>query len=108
MLVLEIRGSDTAVSINKSGKVQTGLVQVEAHVKDASHGGWAFYRFGDGSKKEGALIPKSADCYSCHEQNAAVDTTFVQFYSTLAEIAKTKGTFAEKPSATKSSQPDQH
>jgi hypothetical protein len=33
-------------------------------------------------------------CYSCHEQHAAVDTTFVQFYPTLLEIAKKKGTLA--------------
>lgn len=35
-----------------------------------------------------------ADCYSCHEQHAAVDTTFVQFYPTLLEIAKQKKTLS--------------
>jgi hypothetical protein len=36
----------------------------------------------------------TAVCYSCHEQHAAVDTTFVQFYPTLLEIAKAKHTFS--------------
>jgi hypothetical protein len=104
VLILEARGSDTNVSINKSGRVQTDVLAVEAHVKDASKGGWAFYNFGNGLRREGTLFPKSANCYSCHEQNAAVDTTFVQFYSTFAEIAKAKGTFAEKSTVTRSGQ----
>ena len=94
VLVLEARASDSKVSINKDGRVQANVVGVEAHVKDASHGGWAFYNFGNGTQQVGTLLPKTATCYSCHEQNAAVDTTFVQFYPTLADIAKAKGTFA--------------
>ena len=39
-------------------------------------------------------IPARAECYSCHEKHAAVDTTFVQFYPTLLEIAKKKGTLS--------------
>ena len=35
-----------------------------------------------------------ASCYTCHEQQAAVDTTFVQFYPTLLPIAKSKGTLS--------------
>lgn len=105
VLLLEIRASDSKVSINKDGRVQTSVVRVEAHIKDAAHGGWAFYNFGDGSKRAATRIPKTATCYSCHQQNGAVDTTFVQFYPTLAEIAKAKGTFAERPLAPISSQP---
>lgn len=99
VLVLEARASESKVPINKDGRVQTGVVGIEAHVKDASHGGWAFYSFGNGTRREGTLFPKTATCYSCHEQNAAVDTTFVQFYPTLADIAKAKGTFVETESA---------
>jgi len=40
------------------------------------------------------MVPKDASCYSCHEQHAAVDTTFVQFYPTLLPIAKQKGTLS--------------
>ena len=34
ILILEVRGSDSKVSINKDGRVQTNTVGVEAHVKD--------------------------------------------------------------------------
>jgi Cytochrome P460 len=94
VLVLELRNSDTKVSINKDGRVQADVVAVEAHVKDAERGGWAFYGFRKG-EAEAALIPKTQDCYSCHRQNGAVDSTFVQFYPTLIETAKSKGTFKE-------------
>ncbi len=93
-MILEVRSSDTKVSINKDGRVQTGVVGMEAHVKDASKGGWAFYGF-PGGKTEGSLFPKTADCYACHEKNGAVDTTFAQFYPTLIEIAKKHGTYRD-------------
>jgi hypothetical protein len=92
VLILEIRDSGSKVSINKDGRVQTDLVGISAHVKDASHGGWAFYAF-DKNAQTANLLPANADCYSCHKQSGAVDTTFVQFYPTLIEIAKAKGTF---------------
>jgi hypothetical protein len=40
------------------------------------------------------MIPQSADCYSCHAEHGAVDTTFVQFYPTLLPIAKAKATLS--------------
>jgi hypothetical protein len=40
------------------------------------------------------MIPTTANCYSCHSEHAAVDTTFVQFYPTLLPIAKAKGTLS--------------
>ena len=87
--MLEIRKAGSQASPNLSGHFQTERVDLEAHVKDED-GVWAFYSFGNGSKT-GTRIPKAANCYSCHEQHAAVDTTFVQFYPTLLEIAKAKG-----------------
>lgn len=95
VLILEARASDSKVSINKNGHVQTNVVGIEAHVKDAAHGGWAFYSFGNGTQQEGTLFPKTANCYSCHEQSGAVDTTFVQFYPTLIAAAKANGIFKE-------------
>jgi len=86
VLVLELRGSSTNVSINRSGYVQTGVVDVEVHVKDAARGGWAFYAFRPG-QTQAKMIPRSATCYSCHEQHGSVDTTFVQFYPTLSGVA---------------------
>ncbi len=93
MLVLEVRGAESKASINKSGHFQsTEQMGTEVHVKDASHGGWAFYSLDDGGA--GKLIPKDAACYSCHQDHAAVDTTFVQFYPTLLPLAKAKGTLS--------------
>ena len=89
VLMLEVRKAGSNSSINQSGHFQTERTDVEAHVKD-EHGRWAFYSFGNGLQT-GTLIPKQANCYSCHEQHAAVDTTFVQFYPTLLEIARAKG-----------------
>jgi hypothetical protein len=93
-LVLEIRGAEEASSINKRGHTQSHEVTgLEAHVKDAKlESGWGFYEF-DGPKS-GKIVKRPASCYACHESHAAVDTTFVQFYPTLLELAKTKGTLS--------------
>ena len=92
MFVLEARMAESAGSINKAGHFQSAeIMGADVHVKDESRGGWAFY---DLDEKRGTLIPKTADCYSCHEQHGAVDTTFVQFYPTLIGIAKAKGTLS--------------
>jgi hypothetical protein len=95
MFVLEIRASTSHGSINKNGHYQRDVVAVEAEVKDERFPGkWAFYGFGNGGSLPSAkAIPATATCYSCHSQNAAVDNTFVQFYPTLIEVAKAKGTF---------------
>jgi hypothetical protein len=95
MLVLEVRAAGSKASINKSGHFQTvNLMGREVHVKDESRfpGKWAFFGFDNAETAK--AVPKEAACYSCHEQHAAVDTTFVQFYPTLLEIAQKKGTLS--------------
>lgn len=94
VLVLEVREAEGRGSSNQSGHYQGGVVDVEVHVKDAARfpGKWAFYAFANG--KTGKLLPTSADCYRCHAEHGAVDTTFVQFYPTLLPIARAKGTLA--------------
>lgn len=95
VLVLESRGAAEQGSINRHGRFQTrDLMGIEAHVKDTHRfpAGWAFVAFrGRGPT---AAIPQSADCYTCHREHGAVDTTFVQFYPTLLETAARKGTLA--------------
>ena len=85
--VLENRSGERNVSINKAGRTQgTDVTGIELHAK--IRGEWTFYeRENDGSER---LIPRPASCYTCHEQHAAVDTTFIQFYPTLLPIAKAK------------------
>ena len=97
MLVLEARVAGSKGSINKTGHYQTGeIMGREVHVKDTARFGstanWEFFNGEDGVT--GKLLPKEMECYSCHEQHGAVDTTFVQFYPTLLEIAKKKNTLS--------------
>lgn len=97
IFVLEGRMAASKGSINKGGHYQTTDVMTHPiHIKDTSRfaatGGWAFFGFDDGDTS--SQIPKEAVCYSCHADHGAVDTTFVQFYPTLLEIAKAKGTFS--------------
>jgi hypothetical protein len=95
MLILEVRGAQDKGSINKAGQYQdTEVMGLEVHLKDSSNfpEGWAFFGF-EGAKAA-KMIPRTADCYSCHAQHTAVDNTFVQFYPTLLPIATAKGTLS--------------
>jgi hypothetical protein len=89
VLVLEIRSSASKGSINRDGHFQADLRAIEAEVK--RDGKWSFYAF-NGSGASARRIPGGAACYTCHAANGAVDNTFVQFYPTLLEVARAKGT----------------
>lgn len=100
VFILEIRDS---VSLNNSatganGYFQGELTGIEAHVKDEKRFSdkWAFFGL-NATQPAGTMIPTGASCYSCHATNAAVDTTFVQFYPGLRDVAKQKGTFKKVP-----------
>jgi len=91
--VLEGRVAGSKASINKGGHYQTTeIMSRSVHVKDESRGGWSFYGFGNGP--HGTRVPQTVACYSCHTDHGAVDTTFVQFYPTLIDIARSKGTLS--------------
>jgi hypothetical protein len=95
VLVLESRVGMDKGSINHRGHYQgTDVMGIEVHVKDQARfpDKWAFFDFDN--EVSGSLFPKDAACYSCHAQHAAVDTTFVQFYPTLLQIAKQKQTLS--------------
>ncbi|HJT87019.1 MAG TPA: cytochrome P460 family protein [Bryobacteraceae bacterium] len=94
ILLIEVRGAATAPALNEGARFQTDVLAYEAHVKDARRGGWLFYGFPKGAQT-GKVFAKTAKCYSCHEQRGAVDTTFVQYYPTLIETAKKKGTYKQ-------------
>lgn len=100
VFVLEIRSS---VGVNRADGGENGWFQgeitgIEIEVKDEKRfpGGWAFFGLGV-SEPSGAQLPTSATCYSCHEANAAVENTFVQFYPVLRDVAKQKGTLKQVP-----------
>jgi hypothetical protein len=98
ILVLEIRNAETTGSINKGGHYQGAVRAIEVEVKDEKKfpGKWAFFSVKPGEDR-GTQFPGTAECYACHAANGAVDNTFVQFYPTLAEVARRKGTFRETP-----------
>jgi hypothetical protein len=96
LFVLEIRGSASEGSINRSGHYQTDLRAIEANVKDARlPGGWGFYNFGRNTSAV-APLPQSATCYACHRDNTAVEHTFVQFYPALMDVARRMGTVKQE------------
>lgn len=92
MFVLEVRNATGHGSINNGGHFQSDVRAIEAEVKDEKRfpQKWAF--FGFGKKDVGTMNPATSSCNKCHGANAAVENTFVQFYPTLLEIAKAKGT----------------
>ena len=78
----------------RPGQFQTEQrTYLELHVRDAKRfpTGWGFFEVaGD---KPAKVLPATASCYACHQQHAAVETTFVQFYPTARPIAVKAGTF---------------
>lgn len=96
MLALEVRDSESTGSINKAGLFQGALRGLEVEVK--ARGAWTFYAFG--TEDSAAALPRTASCYACHAASGAVDNTFVQFYPTLVEVARARGTLGRGHSGT--------
>jgi hypothetical protein len=95
VFVLEERASESKGSINKGGHFQTDLNGLAVEVKDEKHFAdkWAYFSFrGDSGTAE--ALPK-AQCWQCHNDNAAVEHTFVQFYPTLKPVAQKFGTYTK-------------
>jgi hypothetical protein len=97
MFVLEVYGSQSKGSINQHGHFQTELMGLDVEVKDASRfpDKWAYFGFDADQKSSEATSPGQNACWKCHDQNAAVEHSFVQFYPALLKIAKEKKTVKE-------------
>ncbi len=95
LFVVEERGSETKGSINKAGHFQSDSMGIGVEVKDATRfpETWAYFSFGEDTKSATAN-PKAA-CFQCHEDHAAVEHSFVQFYPTLKPVAKKFGTYKQ-------------
>lgn len=96
VLIKENRLAASAGTLSRSGKFQTQIVSMELHVKDQKRfpRQWAFF-VTDG-KAPARYVAPGAACYSCHADHGAVDSTFVQFYPTLLQIAGDKGTLESR------------
>jgi Cytochrome P460 len=97
VFVLESRRSETNAAPNVGGRFQGEMLGLEAEVKDSRFPeGWAFFNFGRAPALTTAAAPLTGDavkvCVECHTQHTAVERTFVQFYPTLLEVARRKGT----------------
>jgi hypothetical protein len=82
---------------SKSGKFPEGTVMVQemvsmeavrVSVKDSSRfeGGWGYFDFAEGTgtlKSEAEPLAQTAGCLSCHQEKAATDHVFTQFYPVL-------------------------
>jgi hypothetical protein len=93
MFVVEDRTSESKGSIVKSGHFQSDLKGLGVEVKDEKRfpEKWAYFTFGGDSHPQEAM-PRE-HCWNCHEDNAAVEHVFVQFYPTLKPVAQNFGTY---------------
>jgi len=87
VMVLEIAQAANKNEPGLQGAFASRYVALEASVKDSKRfpGGWAYYGFTD---RDGNLRAKAqpfpeASCLSCHQQKAATDRVFTQFYPVL-------------------------
>jgi hypothetical protein len=91
MFALESRSSQTKGSIN----FQSDLAGLAVEVKDETRYAdkWAYFNFGSDKKMADAMTGPADACWSCHNDNGAVEHTFVQFYPTLKPVALKFGTY---------------
>lgn len=103
MFVVEERNSQSRGSINQHGKYQTEAMGMGVEVKDSRQfpEAWAYFNFNENTKSAQAN-PKAA-CFQCHEDHAAVEHSFVQFYPTLKPVAKKFGTYKQSVENTEAS-----
>jgi hypothetical protein len=98
MFVLEVRASASEGSINKGGHYQGEIVAMEIEVKDSKRYAetWAYFDFpltnGAPAATAKPFEPGNR-CVQCHSRAGKVENTFVQFYPSLIETAKAKGTW---------------
>jgi Cytochrome P460 len=89
VLVMEVFSAASRESINRQGHFEGRSIGIEAAVKDSSRFSekWAYFSFigeGGAPKKTAKAFPQQA-CWSCHNEHAATDNVFTQFYPVLRQ-----------------------
>ena len=90
MFALILQGVGTNATPARQGQFATDVHAVEMAVKDTGRvpEGWAYYGFGGpmagGFQSSAAPQPK-ARCFNCHDEHAARDHVYIQFYGLLNE-----------------------
>ena len=94
LFVLEEYASTSHGSINQHGSYQKKLLGLAVEVKDETRFAdkWAYFGFDSEQKAAAAITPSKNECWKCHDANAAVEHSFVQFYPELLKVAREKGT----------------
>ena len=91
VLLLALYPPSEKVSPAKAGYFEGDLEGMAVAVKDHERfpEGWAYFNFGEAPamKDKVGASPKQT-CFSCHQQHAADDNVFVQFYPILRPILK--------------------
>src|SRR5437660_12467256 len=89
VLVMEVIAAGTNESINKRGQFEDKHLGIEVALKDEKRFAekWAYFNF---IGKGGAALPQAKAfakeaCWKCHNEHAAADNVFVQFYPVLRE-----------------------
>jgi hypothetical protein len=89
-LLLEIATLEAKKEPGLQGSYQKEFVRLEAAVKDSKRfeNGWAYFSFTEtpGKLKEKAQPFAKNACYDCHNQKAATDNVFTQFYPVLRAL----------------------
>jgi hypothetical protein len=91
VMILELASAETKREPGLQGSYEKDFVALEASVKDSTRfeGGWGYFGF---TERGGALKAKAdpypqSSCWSCHNQKAATDHVFTQFYPVLRAVA---------------------
>lgn len=90
MLVMENYSAASKHGVDLSGFYQDEMTGLEVALKDHDtfEEGWAYFNFsaGQGKFKEKAKAFPKEVCWSCHDEHAADDNVFVQFYPVLRQV----------------------
>ena len=87
ILAMEVFTPGSHSSINRRGQFQERSVGLEAAVKDSARfaESWAYFSFDlpAGKRADRAKAFPKSECWACHDEHAATDNVFTQFYPLL-------------------------
>ena len=90
MMALELATAEVKAEPGLQGSYEKDFIALEISVKDSTRfDGWGYFNF---TEKPGVLKPKADPfpqerCWACHDQKAATDHVFTQFYPVLRAAA---------------------
>jgi hypothetical protein len=92
VFILEIASAETKTEPGLQGSYQKEFTALEASVKDSKRfaDGWAYFSFdgGKGTLQDKATPFPRESCFKCHDDKAATDHVFTQFYPVLRAVAR--------------------